>query len=124
MWLMAVDYSSGSLPVLQSIKRAGLYLLLAGQLMPMIDFSIVNVALDEISHSFDATKIELVLVVSTYGLAFALCLAMGGRLGDNCGRRRIFGLGIVVFSVASSLCGIARSVPLLLTARGLQGAAA
>lgn len=95
---------------------AGLCILLAGQLLPMIDFSIVNVALDALAHSLGASETELELIVAVYGVAFAVCLAMGGRLGDNYGRRRLFDLGVALFAVASLLCGLAGSVWLLLVA--------
>ncbi|ANN77525.1 MFS transporter [Bordetella flabilis] len=106
------------------LGRAGLYLLLAGQLLPMIDFSIVNVALDAMAHTLHASEMELELIVAVYGVAFAVCLAMGGRLGDNYGRRRVFSWGVMLFTVASLLCGLANSVWLLLAARALQGVAA
>jgi MFS family permease len=106
------------------LGKAGLYLLLAGQLLPMIDFSIVNVALDAMAHSLHASEMELELIVAVYGVAFAVCLAMGGRLGDNYGRRRLFGWGVMLFTVASLLCGLSNSVWLLLAARALQGVAA
>ncbi|ORM72101.1 MFS transporter [Pantoea rwandensis] len=106
------------------LQRAGLVVLLAGQLLPMIDFSIVNVALDAMAHTLRATAIELALIVAVYGIAFAICLAMGGRLGDNYGRRRVFLAGVWVFGIASLLCGIANSVGLLMFARALQGVGA
>jgi MFS family permease len=106
------------------LGRAGLYLLLAGQLLPMIDFSIVNVALDAMAHSLHASAMQLELIVAVYGVAFAVCLAMGSRLGDNFGRRRLFALGVLVFTVASALCGLATSVSMLLGARALQGVGA
>lgn len=99
----------------------GLYLLLAGQLLVMIDFSIVNVALEAIASSLHANQTQLVLVVACYGVAFAVCLAMGGRLGDNMGRRRAFALGVTIFSIASLLCGLSESVYMLLVSRGFQG---
>ncbi len=109
---------------IRPLGRGGLYLLLAGQLLPMVDFSIVNVAMDSIAHSLGASETQLVLIVAVYGVAFALCLAMGGRLGDNYGRRRLFGCGVALFAVASLLCGLATTVPLLLVARAVQGAGA
>ena len=115
-----VTKASGS----PTLARAGLYLLLVGQLLPVIDFSIVNVALDSVSRSLHANATELELVVSAYGVGFAVCLAMGGRLGDNHGRRQLFGWGIALFSLASLLCGLANSVALLLAARVLQGVGA
>ncbi|MFR3707283.1 MAG: MFS transporter [Enterobacter hormaechei] len=70
--------------------RAGLILLLTGQMLPLIDTSITNVALDSITHSLHATATELELIVALYGVAFAVCLAPGSKLGDNLGRRRLF----------------------------------
>lgn len=107
-----------------TLGRAGLIVLLAGQLLPMIDFSIVNVALDAMAASLHASAIELALIVSIYGIAFAVCLAMGGRLGDNFGRRRLFISGVWLFALASLLCGLASSVNMLLLARALQGVGA
>jgi MFS family permease len=101
--------------------RFGLYVLLAGQLLSMIDFSIVNVALNAIAQSLHANDTALELLVAGYGVAFAVFLAMGGRLGDNFGRRRIFHVGVALFGVASLLCGLAESIWLLLAARALQG---
>lgn len=106
------------------LTAAGLILLVAGQLMPQMDFSIVNVALDAISVSLDANKTQLGLVVSLYGLAFAVSLAMSGRMGDRYGRKKLFMYGIASFAVASFLCGLAPSIYLLIAARILQGVAA
>ena len=106
------------------LTNSGLYVLLAGQLLPMIDFSIVNVALDAISRSFQVSASALALMVAAYGIAFAVCLAMGGRLGDNFGRRRVFRCGVLFFGIASLLCGLADTIWLLLAARALQGVGA
>lgn len=104
--------------------RAGLILLLTGQMLPLIDTSITNVALDSITHSLHATATELELIVALYGVAFAVCLALGSKLGDNFGRRRLFMWGVAAFGAASLLCGMAGSVEQLLGARVLQGAGA
>lgn len=104
--------------------RAGLILLLTGQMLPLIDTSITNVALDSITHSLHATATELELIVALYGVAFAVCLALGSKLGDNLGRRRLFMWGVASFGAASLLCGMAGSVEQLLGARVLQGAGA
>lgn len=100
---------------------AGLTILMAGQLLPLIDFSIVNVALDAVAAALHASHVELELMVAVYGVAFAVCLAMGGRLGDNFGRRRIFTLGVWLFGLASLGCGLSTSILMLLIARALQG---
>ncbi|MGQ4695157.1 MFS transporter [Enterobacter asburiae] len=104
--------------------RAGLILLLTGQMLPMIDTSITNVALDAITHSLHATATELELIVALYGVAFAVCLALGSKLGDNFGRRRLFMWGVASFGLASLLCGMAGSIEQLLAARIIQGAGA
>ncbi len=104
--------------------RAGLILLLTGQMLPLIDTSITNVALDAITHSLHATATELELIVALYGVAFAVCLALGSKLGDNFGRRRLFMWGVASFGLASLLCGMAGSIEQLLAARIVQGAGA
>lgn len=104
--------------------RAGLILLLTGQMLPMIDTSITNVALDAITHSLHATATELELIVALYGVAFAVCLALGSKLGDNLGRRRLFMWGVASFGLASLLCGMAGNIEQLLAARIVQGAGA
>ncbi len=104
--------------------RAGLLLLLTGQMLPLIDTSITNVALDAITHSLDASATQLELIVALYGVSFAVCLAMGSKLGDNYGRRRLFMWGVALFGFASLLCGMANSISGLLAARTLQGAGA
>ena len=107
-----------------SLSAVGLILLVAGQLMPQMDFSIVNVALDAISVSLNANKTQLGLIVSLYGLAFAISLAMSGRLGDRYGRKKLFLFGIASFAFASFVCGLAPTIYLLIAARILQGVAA
>lgn len=104
--------------------RAGLLLLLTGQMLPLIDTSITNVALDSITHSLDASATQLELIVALYGVSFAVCLAMGSKLGDNYGRRRLFMWGVALFGLSSLLCGMANSIGGLLAARTLQGAGA
>lgn len=104
--------------------RAGLILLLTGQMLPMIDTSITNVALDAITHSLHATATELELIVALYGVAFAVCLALGSKLGDNFGRRRLFMWGVGIFGLTSLLCGMAGNIEQLLVARIVQGAGA
>ncbi len=106
------------------LGRRGLGLLLASQLLPLVDFSIVNVALDAITRSFQVTPTALALMVAVYSLAFAVCLAMGGQMGDNIGRRRTLCHGVLLFGIASLLCALAPHISILLAARALQGAAA
>lgn len=106
------------------LGTGGLTLLLAGLLLPQIDFSIINVALADLSRTLGVDEQGLALINAVYGLAFALTLAMAGRLGDNIGRRRLFAAGVGLFGLASLGCGLAGSLQQLLVARTLQGVGA
>ncbi|PZQ99861.1 MAG: MFS transporter [Cereibacter sphaeroides] len=94
-------------------------LLIAG-FMNLIDVTIVNVALPSMQRAFDATSSEIEWVVAAYILAYALFLLPSGRMGDIVGRRRMFVLGVAVFTVASALCGFATSVEMLVGSRVIQ----
>ena len=97
-------------------------LLLAG-FMNLIDVTIVNVALPRLQSSLGATSTEIEWVVAAYVLAFALGLLPFGRLGDMIGRKRMFLVGIGLFTLFSALCGLAPSMETLIGARVLQGLA-
>jgi EmrB/QacA subfamily drug resistance transporter len=98
-----------------------LYVLCLGVLMIVLDTTIVNVALPSIREDLKFTETSLVWVVNAYLLTFGGFLLLGGRLGDLFGHRRIFLLGLVVFTVASAACGLATSQTLLIAARAVQG---
>lgn len=98
-----------------------LVLISIAQLMVVLDGTIVNIALPYIEEDLGFSQANLTWVVTGYALAFGSLLLLGGRLGDLYGRRRIFTIGLVVFSIASLLGGIATNPELLLAARGLQG---
>ena len=89
--------------------------------MTLLDVSIVNVALPSIDSGLGASASDLQWILSGYALAFGLALVPAGRLGDARGRRRMFMLGLGVFTSASALCGIAPTPELLVAARLLQG---
>jgi MFS family permease len=97
---------------------------LLGAFLSMADFFIVNVALPTIGETLHASGGTLELVVAGYGLAYALLLVLGGRLGDAFGRRRLFLTGMALFTVTSLACGLAPSVAGLVVARIAQGASA
>ena len=105
-------------PVLSSI---GLFVLLVAASLPFIDFYIVNVALPTIDSTLHASAPALELVVAGYGTAYALLLIVGGRLGDAYGRRRVFTLGLIGFTVTSLICGLAPDIWSLVGARVAQG---
>ncbi|MEU9357322.1 MFS transporter [Streptomyces sp. NPDC048301] len=108
-------------PVLGAL---GLFTVLLGAALPLIDFFIVNVALPTIDHDLAAGPALLELVVAGYGLAYAVLLVLGGRLGDMAGRRRLFLSGMAAFGLTSLACGLAPDAWTLVGARVAQGAAA
>jgi EmrB/QacA subfamily drug resistance transporter len=89
--------------------------------MLLLDITVVNVALPDIQRDFDAGLSSLQWVVDAYSLMLAAFLLTAGSLGDRLGRRRVFSLGLGLFTFASFLCGIAGDPTLLNLARGLQG---
>ncbi|MFI6081192.1 MFS transporter [Streptomyces sp. NPDC051217] len=102
----------------------GLFTVLLGAALPLIDFFIVNVALPTIEHDLNAGPALLELVVAGYGLAYAVLLVLGGRLGDMFGRRRLFMTGMAAFGLTSLACGLSPDAWTLVGARVAQGAAA
>ena len=93
-----------------------------GSSMAFIDGTVVNVALPALQWSLKATVVDVQWVVEAYSLLLASFLLVGGSLGDHYGRRRIFIVGVVLFSVASLWCGLATSIGQLILARAVQGA--
>lgn len=101
-----------------------LILVALAQFMVVLDVSIVNVALPAIQHQFNMTATNLQWIVTAYTLAFGGFLLLGGRAADLYGRRRVFLIGTVLFTLASLLNGVAHTGELLIFGRGLQGLAA
>jgi EmrB/QacA subfamily drug resistance transporter len=102
-------------------KNIALALLAMTQFVIVIDASIVNVALPSIGRALHFSQDDLTWVVNAYTLTFGGFLLLGGRLADLMGRRRMFMLGLVVFSLASLAGGLAQSEPWLIAARAVQG---
>ncbi|NOK62802.1 MAG: MFS family permease [Chloroflexi bacterium AL-W] len=92
-----------------------------GSSMAFIDGTVVNVALPILQVDLNATVVEAQWVVESYALFLAALILVGGSLGDNFGRRRIFAAGITVFTIASIWCGLAPDAGQLIAARALQG---
>src|SRR6266508_3724200 len=92
-----------------------------GQFMVVLDISIVNVALPSIQTDLGFSASGLQWVVNAYTLTFAGFLLLGGRAADLFGRRRMFVLGLGLFTVASLAGGLAQSQSMLIVARALQG---
>lgn len=105
-------------------RWAALPVILAGTFMVTLDFFIVNVAIPSLQRQLHATSGEIQLVVAGYGLAYAAGLITAGRLGDLFGRRRLFTLGLALFTLSSAACGLAPTAGILVFARVVQGLAA
>src|SRR5919205_401878 len=91
------------------------------QLMIVLDTTIVNVALPAIQRDLHFSQSDLTWVVNAFLVTFGSFLLLAGRLGDLLGRKRVFLAGVVTFTVASLLCGVAPSQGELIAARFLQG---
>jgi EmrB/QacA subfamily drug resistance transporter len=98
-----------------------LYVLCVGMLMIVLDATIVNVALPSIQDDLGFSQSNLAWVVNAYLIAFGGLLLLAGRIGDLIGQRRIFLIGLAVFTVASLLCAVAQSQGMLIAARFVQG---
>src|SRR5438270_8613840 len=108
-------------PETERSRWIALVVLCVGMLMIVLDVTIVNVALPSIQNDLGFSQSSLAWVVNAYLIAFGGLLLLAGRLGDLIGRRRIFLIGLTVFTTASLLCGVADSQALLIGARFLQG---
>jgi EmrB/QacA subfamily drug resistance transporter len=98
-----------------------LYVLCAGALMIVIDATIVNVALPSIQTDLHFSQSNLAWIVNAYLIAFGGLLMLAGRVGDLIGQRRVFLVGLAIFTAASLLCGLSDSQGLLIAARFVQG---
>ena len=102
-------------------RWTALYVLCVGMLMIVLDITVVNVALPSIQEDLGFTQSGLAWVVNGYLIAFGGLLLLSGRLGDLLGRRNLFLWGLVVFVLASMVCGFAQSQEVLVGARFVQG---
>src|SRR3954468_9549040 len=92
-----------------------------GTFMLLLDITIVNVALPDIQQALDASLADLQWVIDAYALTLAAFQLTAGSLADRFGRKRVYAIGIVVFTLGSLLCGIASSPVFLSLARAFQG---
>jgi EmrB/QacA subfamily drug resistance transporter len=89
--------------------------------MTILDVSIVNVALPTIGRELDFSEQNLQWVITAYAITFGGFLLLGGRAADLLGRRRVFMVGVAVFTIASLVCGLSNSEGMLIAARAVQG---
>ena len=108
-------------PVADRRRWAALAVVCLAQLMIVLDVTIVNVALPAIQRDLHFAQADLTWIVNAFLITFGSLLLLAGRLGDLAGRKRVFTLGVVTFTVASLLCGLADSQAVLIGARALQG---
>jgi EmrB/QacA subfamily drug resistance transporter len=111
-------------PPAERRRWATLIVVCMAQLMIVLDVTIVNVALPSIQQDLGFSQGDLTWVVNAFLVTFGSLLLLTGRIGDLVGRRRVFLAGLVIFTVASLLCGIAPSQGALIGARFLQGVGA
>src|SRR3977135_1821273 len=95
--------------------------LTTGFFMIMLDTTIVNVAIPAMSAGLNTTLDQILWVLNSYILVYAVLLITAGRLGDLYGQRNLFAIGLAVFTVASALCGLAQDANQLIAAPGLPG---
>src|SRR6476659_6173724 len=128
---VAIDYAAPSAtrdeigtlePVTENRTRwLALIVLCLGDLMIVLDVTIVGVALPSIREDLGFSEESLAWIVNAYLLTFGGFLLLGGRLGDIVGHRRMFLAGIALFTLASIGCGLADTQGLLIAARAVQG---
>lgn len=102
-------------------RWAALAVVLGAAFLAVLDFFIVNISIPSIQSDLHASDSQVQLMIAGYGLAYAVCLITGGRLGDIYGRKRLFLIGTSGFTLASMLCGLARNPEQLIAARVFQG---
>src|SRR6266700_3139732 len=108
-------------PCTRAFGRWILAAAILGSSMAFIDGTVVNVALPALQSSLSATVVDVQWVVEAYSLTLSAFLLMGGALGDRYGRRRIFVVGVALFSFASAWCGVSATIRQLVLARAIQG---
>src|SRR4029077_1084932 len=105
-----------------SVRRwVALVVVCFGQLMIVLDSTIVNVALPSMQHDLNFSQAALTWVVNSYMIAYASFLLVAGRFGDLVGRRKVFLAGVLLFTAASVACGLSHGATELVVARFIQG---
>ncbi|TMV90818.1 MFS transporter [Thioclava sp. BHET1] len=116
-----MTHTTTAAPLEPAKKWGAVIVLLTANFMNLIDITIVNVALPSMQSELSAAPNMIEWIVAGYTFSFALLLLPAGRMGDLFGRRRLFASGIVIFTLASLICGLAPGIDTLIAARVLQG---
>jgi EmrB/QacA subfamily drug resistance transporter len=106
---------------MRDARWISLYVVCTGMLMIVLDTTVVNVALPSIARDLGFSQAGLAWVINAYLVAFAGLLLLSGRLGDIFGSKRIFLIGLTLFTAASLACGLSFTAPMLVVARFIQG---
>nr|WP_144007095.1 MFS transporter [Pelomonas sp. KK5] len=116
-----IRHGAAARPCTRIAQRWTLVAAILGSSMAFMDGTVVNVALPAIQRSLHASAADAQWIVESYALFLAALLLVGGALGDRLGRRRVFVIGVAIFTAASALCAAARNSDALVLARALQG---
>src|SRR5450755_3501607 len=104
-----------------SVKSYLPWLVATALFMEQLDSTIVNTAVPAMAASLHVTPLSLKAVVMSYILSLAVCIPISGWMADRFGTRQVFAAAVLLFTVASVLCGLSVNVPMLVAARVVQG---
>src|SRR6266496_1147189 len=107
-----------------SARRWTLVATIIGSSLAFVDTTVVNVALPALQADLHATITDVQWVIEAYALLLGALILVGGSMGDQFGRKRVFLAGVVLFTAASIACGLAASSRVLIAGRALQGVGA
>ena len=116
--------SGGTSPCAKARQPWTLAATILASSMAFVDSTVVNVAVPALETSFQASLVDVQWVVESYGILLSALILAGGALGDSFGRRRIFLIGVGIFAIASTACGLASNIHQLIFARCVQGVGA
>src|SRR5436189_4755923 len=109
---------------IRAMRRWTLVATIIGSSLTFVDATVVNVALPALQADLHATITDVQWVIEAYALFLGALILVGGSLGDQFGRKRVFLFGVLLFTAASVFCGLATSARVLIMARALQGVGA
>src|SRR5258706_7021870 len=118
---MVAEYPTGTMPI---ARRWTLMATILASSMTFLDATVVNVALPALQADLHATITDVQWVVEAYALFLGGLILVGGSMGDQFGRKRVFLGGVIFFTAASVVCGLATSAPALILGRAFQGVGA